>query len=654
MPPPPSPWGSRDPNRDYQLLVASDEEEAAESEGQQQHKPPGPGRLLALARDEAWALTGASLVLLVSSLAQVAFPKLAGDLIDVAIEQQGGAGPHAGARATNRILLQTLAVVAVGGAADGVRSWLFRSAAERLVCRLRVRLFTTLLLQEVGFYDRARTGELTNRLAEDTQMVKSAATTSISAALRAASVCLLGLGMMFATSWLLASLTLAVIPPLLLLFIPYARRSRRYMKEQLAASAGATTVAEECFSNLRTVRSFAKEDAMGARYAAAQQQALSCGLRSAVLDGAFFPLHQSLATGAVMVVLWYGARLVIAGQLSAGQLSAFVVYAVFVAANAGMLAGVLSSVVQALGAGERVFQLLDRQPAQDLRQGRLRPAGAPEGGALAFQAVWFAYPLRPSAWVLKGLTLHISPGSQVALVGPSGGGKSTCVALMERFYDPQKGAVLLDGVPLPLIDHSYLHTQIALVSQEPVLFAGSIAANIGFGCPGGGASREQLEAAARVANAHDFIAAFPQGYDTRVGERGVRLSGGQKQRVAIARAVILNPRVLLLDEATSALDAESEALVQEALERVSAGRTVVVIAHRLSTVQQADSVAVVQDGLIAEQGSHAELLAAGGVYATLVRRQLLMGQQQGQQGQEEQEQVPPALATAVGEGSADT
>ncbi|GAB4815223.1 hypothetical protein N2152v2_002269 [Parachlorella kessleri] len=624
--PPPHGRFMRNANRDYVLLNDTGEDVDPEKAAQQR---VSPARLFSLSKGEIPTLVLATVFLLLSSLTQVAFPKLAGELIDVAInsQQPSGSSPEAAQRRTNLILAQIIAVVVLGGVAGGLRSWLFQSAAERVMYRLRVNLFKSLVNQEVGFYDRVRTGELTNRLSEDTRLMKSVATTSLSMALRALTVTVLGLVMMFLTSWLLALLTVAIIPPLFLLFTVYGRLSRRYVKEQLAASAQATTVAEEAFSNLRTVRAFAKEEAMLGRYEGAQGQTLTYGLRSAKLDGAFMSLNSSLATGAIMVVLWFGARLVLEDKLTAGALSAFVVYAVFVASNAGMLMGVFS---QALGASERVFQLLDRQPAMP-PSGDLRPSGAPEGGELRLQGVWFAYPSRPSSWVLKGVDLHVEPGKKVALVGPSGGGKSTIVALLERFYDPARGAVSLDGVALPLLGHAFLHQQVALVSQEPVLFADTIFANIAFGCeevP----TQEQVEAAARVANAHDFISALPHGYHTAVGERGVRLSGGQKQRVAIARAVILNPRVLLLDEATSALDAESEHLVQEALERVSSGRTVVVIAHRLSTVQTADEVAVVQDGTIAERGTHDGLLTAGGVFAALVRRQLLGGGAAGVNG----------------------
>eukprot|EP00887_Chlorella_sp_A99_P000339 scaffold13.g339.t1 len=607
------------PNRDYVLLRGGDEETAGPP------KRPNAARLFSLASGEAWRIALASLWLLVASLAQLANPKLAGDLIDVAIQSAsaGGSGmsPEEAREKTNRILLLIAAVTVVGGASGGMRTWLFQSAAERVMFRLRCRLFAAIVAQEIGWFDRVRTGELVNRLAEDTRQIKSAATTSIAMGLRAAVVAVLGTAAMFWTSPLLAACTCAIIPLVALLFNIYGRLSRRYIKEQLAASASATTVAEESLGNMRTVRAFAKEAAATEVYEATQQKTLSFGLRAAALDGFLMPLTSSVSTGAIMAVVWFGARLVIAGGLTAGELSSFVVYAIFVSANAGMLMGVFSS---ALGASERVFQLLDRAPRVEQR-GRLRPAGAAEGTDARLEGVWFAYPSRPGAWVLRDLCLHVAPGQKarpaaglpVALVGPSGGGKSTIVALLERFYDPQRGKVLLDGVDLPSIDHAFLH------QQEPILFADTIAANIAFGLPKGMTSQEAIEAAALMAHAHGFVTAFPQGFDTLVGERGVRLSGGQKQRVAIARAVILQPRLLLLDEATSALDAESEHMVKEALEEASRGRSVLTVAHRLSTVWTADAVAVVESGAVTEQGTHDELLAAGGAYASLVRRQVL-------------------------------
>ncbi|KAK9828398.1 hypothetical protein WJX81_003942 [Elliptochloris bilobata] len=617
--------GRRAFRKDYSLLRDGTADVFAPDVEIGKKKSASAWRLLALAKEEALCLVVATLALLVSSLATVAVPKLAGSLIDVCIQYGQEGGRDTAKRHLNNMLYQILGILAIGGVATGIRSWLFNSAAERVMWQLRNRLFQRLVEQEIGFFDRVRTGELMNRLSEDTRLMKSAGTISISIALRSIVVSIFGVVLMFMTSPLLSALTLACLPVLLASFRVYSTLNRKYISEQLTSSAEASTVAEETFGSIRTVRSFAKEKASCERYGVAQHQVLRWGLKSAHASGFFFGFNSLVAMGSIVTVLWFGARQVVDAYLSAGDLSTFIIYALYVGANVGALAGVISNLIQAVGASERVFELLDRIP-QLPEPGMMEPMGAPEGGDINLQDVTFAYPSRPDVTVLRGINLHVPPGRKVALVGPSGGGKSTIVNLIQRFYDPRSGGVFLDGCPLPAIQHEFLHKQVSIVSQEPVLFAESILYNIAFGVSNPhSVPLAQVEEAAKLANAHDFIQAFPQAYHTQVGERGVRLSGGQKQRVAIARAILTKPRVLLLDEATSALDAESESLVQEALDRVAVGRTVIVIAHRLSTVQSAAEVAVVDGGVIAERGTHDELLAQGGVYAQLVRRQLQPG-----------------------------
>ncbi|KAK9823789.1 hypothetical protein WJX72_005523 [[Myrmecia] bisecta] len=614
--------------KDYTLLRDGQAQQDlfGDAEAGERKKPATVWRLFGLAKEETCVLLLATVALFVGSLATVAVPKLAGNLIDVCINFSRQGDERDAKAKLDLMLYEILGILAVGGVANGIRAWLFNGAAERVMCRLRSRLFKSLIGQEIGFFDRIRTGELMNRLSEDTRLMKSAGTTSVSIAIRSAVVAIFGIVLMFMTSPLLSALTLCSLPIILVAFRTYSLLAKKYTREGLTASAEASTVAEECFGSIRTVRSFAKEQAACERYDKAINRTLSYGLKSARASGVFFGFNFTVATGAIVCVLWYGARQVVEGKLTAGELSSFVIYAMYVGANVGSIANVVSSLIQAVGASERVFELLDRLPTLP-PAGSQKPRGSPAGGDLELRDVWFAYPARPDINVLKGINLHIQPGRKVALVGPSGGGKSTIVSLVERFYDPQAGAVYLDGVPLPAIHHQFLHQQISIVSQEPVLFADTIFYNIAFGMRRGedSVSLAQVEEAAKVANAHDFICSFPQGYRTSVGERGVRLSGGQKQRVAIARAILTQPRVLLLDEATSALDAESEALVQEALDRIARDRTVLVIAHRLSTVQSASEVAVISDGTIAERGTHTELLAKGGVYALLVRRQLTAG-----------------------------
>jgi ATP-binding cassette subfamily B protein len=372
-------------------------------------------------------------------------------------------------------------------------------------------------------------------------------------------------------------------------------------------------------SALRTVRSYANEPRHRAAFDAAVARTVVLGERVSLAHGAFFGTVTGLTTLATGALLYYGGRLVLDGALSVGSLTAFLIYALTVGGAAAGVAGVFGALMTAAGASERVFELLDRAPRIALTGGATLPRASLRG-AITFTDVVFAYPSRPSFPVLRGLSLALAPGRVTALVGPSGHGKSTVVNLLEGFYRPDRGRVTVDDVDLASLDGSWWRSQVGLVRQEPVLFAGTIAENIRVGRPG--ASDADVERAAQVANAHGFIAAFPDGYATVVGERGVRLSGGQKQRVAIAACVLRDPVVAVLDEATASLDAEAEAEVTEALERLMAGRTVLVVAHRLSTVRHAAEVVVVVDGGVAARGPHEELLRTSDVYAALVRRQL--------------------------------
>jgi ATP-binding cassette subfamily B protein len=386
------------------------------------------------------------------------------------------------------------------------------------------------------------------------------------------------------------------------------------------ALARAGEVAEEALSGVRTVRAFAAEQGEARRYAAAVWGSFDVARRCTVTSAAFMGISSFAAYGALALVLWYGGHLVARGALTIGGLTSFLVYTLIVASSISELSDLLAELMKAIGTAERIFELLDRAPAMD-GAGALDPPRLE--GRWDLQGVSFSYPSRPDAPVLRGLHLTIRPGEVIALVGPSGGGKSTVAALLLRLYDPTEGRLLLDGHDLRALSPDWLRRQIGVVAQEPLLFSSSVADNIRYGRPD--ASDAEVEAAARAANAHEFIARFPDGYRTRVGERGVQLSGGQKQRVAIARAVLKDPRVLLLDEATSALDAESEHLVKEALDRLMRGRTTLLIAHRLSTVKGANRVIVIDKGRVVQSGDHASLIAEDGLYRRLVERQFAWG-----------------------------
>jgi len=565
-------------------------------------------RLAALARTQKRALIYGTIFLVISAGTQLGYPKVLEFMID---ELKAGGGHDV----LNTYIFVLLGLFALSGITGGLRAFLFTTAGERVVANLRRDLFRALIHQEIAFFDDQRTGELTNRLSSDTTVLQNAVTVNVSMALRFSIMAVGALGIMFWTSWKLTLLMLSIVPVAAIGLSIYGRKLREVSRGVQDALAVSTAVAVETLAGVRTVRSFAREEAEVERYGRAVEDTYSLARRRAGLGAIFGGGMSFLGFGSLGAVLWYGGVLFLDKSMSAGELTSFIIYTVIMAASVGALAGLWEDLMKATGASERVFALLDRKPTVSGGERRL-----PEVRAhVELSGVSFAYPSRPDAPVLRGLSLELRPGEVVALVGPSGGGKSTVAALLSRFYDPDAGSVRLDGVDFRELQPDWLREQIGVVSQEPILFATSIEDNIRYARPS--ASHAEVEAAARAANAHEFISAFPDGYDTLVGERGVRLSGGQKQRVAIARALLKDPRLLILDEATSALDAESEHLVQEALDRLMEGRTTLVIAHRLSTVKAADRVAVIESGVAVEQGTHAQLLERDGLYKRLVERQ---------------------------------
>jgi ABC transporter fused permease/ATP-binding protein len=569
-------------------------------------------RLLGLARPELRTISAAIVLLVISSAAALAFPQVIRILVDE------GLGQGARLEALDRGAVMLAVLAAIQAIAMAGRYSLFSLAGERIVARIRTQLFEHLLRQEIAFFDAQRTGELVSRLSSDASTLQSTLSFSISMALRFASQVVGGVALLVWTSPRLALLILAVVPPLAIGATHYGRRVRRLSRQVQDAIAHSGEVAEEALAGVRTVRAFVAEPHETGRYRDRIMDALALARRRIFLGATFMGGTSLIGYCAAALVLWYGGRLVAGGAMTTGDLMSFQVYSLFVAFALGGLSDLWADLMRASGAAERIFELLDRTPAIAPTGGVTLPRVE---GAVELRGVSFHYPTRPDVPVLRGIDLAIRPGEAIAFVGPSGAGKSTIAALLMRLYDPDRGAVLLDGHDLRSLDPSWLRGHIGVVSQEPLLFATTIAENIRYGKAD--ATDAEVQAAARAANAHDFIVRFPDGYATMVGERGVQLSGGQKQRVAIARAVLKDPRLLILDEATSALDAESEALVKDALDRLMTGRTTVIIAHRLSTVVGADWAVVLDGGSIVESGSHAALMAADGPYKRLVERQFM-------------------------------
>ncbi|QRO02921.1 ATP-binding cassette domain-containing protein [Archangium violaceum] len=566
---------------------------------------------MGLARPQARRLLAGTFFLLLASGMGLLYPKAIGYIVDEAL----GAKDHG---IIDKAAMAMVAVFLLQGVAMALRFYLFTTAGERVVTQLRQDLFASLMGQEVAFFDERKTGELTNRLASDTTVLQNTVSVNISMGLRNAAQALGGIALLFYTSPVLTGLMLAIVPAVAVGAVTYGRKVRGLSKEAQDALAAANEVAEESLSGIRTVRSFAAERHEVERYRSTTERAFDVARRRVKQFSFFLAGASSAGYIASAVVLWYGGRQVLDGRMSVGSLTSFLIYSLMVAFALGALADLWADFMRASGAAERVFELIDRTPAIPSSGGQRLPSVQ---GRVDFQGVRFAYPTRPDAPVLQGIDLALAPGEVVAIVGPSGAGKSTLAALLARMYDPQSGRVLLDGQELRSLDPEWLRQQVGTVAQEPMLFASSVADNIRYGRMD--ATDAEVEAAARAANAHDFISRFPEGYRTLVGERGVQLSGGQKQRIAIARAVLKNPRLLVLDEATSALDAESEHLVQEALERLMKGRTTLIIAHRLSTVIGADRVLVLEGGKVVQSGNHAALMGQEGLYRRLVERQFV-------------------------------
>jgi ATP-binding cassette subfamily B protein len=512
-----------------------------------------------------------------------------------------------------------VALFALQGVCFYFRSYLFGIIGQRVVADLREKLYNALIVRPIEFFDAERTGDLVSRLSSDTVMIQDAVSIKLSVFIRYALQVLVGLVLMCLISLRLTAAIVIVLPVIIGLSLVLGARLRRYSKLQQTALARSSSVAEETFSGARVVKAFTREPYEMERYRAANAETLRHGLSRTKISAFFSSFVSFILNAAIVVVVAYGVHLVGASRLDISQLTAFLMYGVIVAVSFAFVAGGYGDFVQALGACERVFELAGLPPPPaPASPRRLAPAWR---GDVHFENVAFAYPTRAELSVLRGISLELKPGSKTALVGPSGAGKSTLVNLLLGFYAPTSGNILAGDIPLAEIDIEAFRKRVALVPQDVQLFGVSIAENLRYGKSD--ASNAELEDACRKSNILDFIRTLPQGFDTAVGERGVQLSGGQKQRIAIARAMLRDPALLILDEATSALDSENEFLIQSALETLMAGRTALIIAHRLSTVKNCDVVAVLGEGRVVQQGAPARLAAEEGPYRRMVERQEL-------------------------------
>ena len=580
--------------------------------------PRSLGGLLPFLRPYRGRLALATVFLLLAAAATLVFPVALRGLVDQGLL----AGDH-GERlvALRGHFLELFAVAVALGLFSAARFYTVSWLGERVTADLRSAVYAHVVRQSPEFFETTRTGEVLSRLTTDTTLVQTVVGSSFSMGLRNAVMGVGALGMLVWTHPRVMGLVLAAVLAVVVPATVFGRRVRRLSRASQDRIADSSAIAAEVLNAIPVVQSYVGEDREARRFAHATDHAFRTAVRRTKARAALVAFV-IIANAALMLWgLYAGAQAVLAGTLTAGELSQSALYVVIFAGAVAVLGEVYGDLLRAAGATERLMELLaTRSPVTS----PATPVAAPTpaaGSAVRFEAVDFHYPSRPQVRALQGLTLDIAPGETVALVGPSGAGKSTIFALLLRFYDPQAGRIVVDGVPLRDRDLQDLRSLVGLVAQDPVVFSASALENIRYGRPG--ASDDDVFAAARAAFAHDFITALPDGYGTYLGERGVRLSGGQRQRIAIARAILKDPPMLLLDEATSALDAESERMVQAALSAAMRHRTTLVIAHRLSTVKEATRIVVMDHGRIVEQGRHEDLVAAGGLYARLAALQLL-------------------------------
>ncbi len=572
-------------------------------------------RLVPWLRPYKGALAIASVCLIGSVAVLLAFPAVVNSLLDAAFQQRNGA-------LLNRVALLLVGLFALQGVLNFVQVYVLSATAERVTARLRDRVFSHLVNLSPGFFADQRSGDLTSRLAADLAVLQSVLNNQAAEIARQVLFLVGGLVLLTLTHTQLMVTTLAVVPVIVGSAVLFGRRLRRASTGVQDRIARAMGMAQEAFGQIRTVQSFHRQGVEAERYAGLMDEVVTAAIRRARIRAMLFGVVGFVAFAGVTAVLWEGGRMVLSNQLTAGSLVAFLLYAIFVAAAVGSLASLFGSYQEAVGAAQRVFEILELKPTVP-EPAHPTPLPKPVRGAVRLDHVDFRYgdglPL-----VLRDVSLEIAPGEVVALVGPSGAGKTTVASLLPRFWDVTGGSITVDGVDVRELSFADLRGAIGMVPQEPALFSGTVRENIAYARPAdvaGAATDEEIRTAAQAAHALAFIERLPEGFDTMVGERGVKLSGGQRQRIAIARVFLKNPAIVVLDEATSSLDSESERLVEEAMGDLLRNRSTLIIAHRLSTVRRANRVVALDKGRVVESGGHDELLAADGLFARLYRTQ---------------------------------